>query len=96
MNRKEIKTLDPRQIEYCKYNEDEYGTDQLIINRETYNERTAEHRPTQEAIRQAMSLHKGYECYLWNNKRGWAVIFRTERNEEMFDWEQLERIGISE
>lgn len=95
MNENRINELDARQIEYCKFHEEEYGTDQLIINGKTYLERTAEHRPTQESIKSAMDLHKGYACYLWNNMRGWAVIFRTESNKDMFKWDTLEYLGIS-
>lgn len=96
LKRNEIETLDPRQIEYCKYHNEEYGTDQLVISGKTYLERTAENRPTQQSIREAMNLHTGYECYLWNNKRGWAVVFRTEVNEAMFDWDNLEYLGASQ
>ena len=90
--RNEIKELDPRQIVYVSYHYDEYGTEQLVINGKSYLERCAEHAADNEEITKVLNEYPDYEAYLLCNLRGWAVAFRTEKNENIFDWDKLTKI----
>lgn len=92
-NRKTIPELDPRQCVYIDYHTQLYGTQNLVINGETYEERTEKTMPTNEKIKNALKGYEDREAYLWSNARGWCLIFRTEKNEKMFVWDKLKKVN---
>lgn len=98
MENKEIKDLDGRQCIYIPegYHLEQYGTDQLIINGQSYDERCQQHHPDKNNIMKIRQLHPHHRAYLWCNRRGWTVVFRTEKNEDMFEWKLLEEIQMEE
>ena len=91
-NRTRIENLDPRQCEYVKMHTENYGTDRLVINGKTYAERCEELRPSEEDIKAVLANYPDREAFLWNNMRGWTVVFKTKINEKMFRWNQMEKI----
>lgn len=92
-NRKPIEELDPRQLIYIKMHTENYGTEMLVINGKSYSERCGENRPTEEQIREALKGYENREAFLVNNKRGWAVVFKTHKNKTMYRWENLKKIN---
>lgn len=91
-NRKKIEGLDPRQCFYINFHTQEYGTDRLVINGEAYMDRVKKNKPPMSKIQKILDSYPDRESYLWCNMRGWTVVFRTEINENMFDWNLLEKL----
>lgn len=81
-----------KQSIYVKMHTENYGSEQLIINGKTYLERTAEYRPNADDVNAILSEYADREAFLWNNMRGWAVVFKTRQNEKMFCWYEMEKI----
>lgn len=92
-NRTKIDNLDLRQLIYINYHEEQYGTDRLIINGMDYEERTKVNHPSQEQVTKMLIGYEDREAYLWNNMRGYSLVFRTESNEDMFIWDNLEKVN---
>lgn len=90
--RTKIENLAPRQCEYVKMHTENYGIDRLVIDDKTYEDRCAEHRPTEESIKEILDKDPNREAFLWQNLRGWCVVFKTNINKNMFRWENLEKI----
>lgn len=91
-NRKRIEELDPRQCVYVNYH-DECGWTNLIVGGETHLERTAKTPPMDEEIKKALKGYEDREAFLWNNMRGWALVFKTEINEKSFKWDRLRKVN---
>lgn len=95
-NRQTITGLDPRQLVYIKMHNEQYGTENLVIDGKTYIERCQENRPTDAEIKKALCGYEDREAYLDCNMRGWALIFRTESNEDLRSeeaWDSLKKIN---
>lgn len=92
MDKTPIKGLDPRQCVYVKMHDENYGTQQLLIDGKSYEERCEGCRPDTDAIEKILADYPNRRAYLWNNMRGWAIVFRTTTNEKMFNWNNLQSL----
>ena len=92
-NRTKIENLDPRQSIYINYHDEQHGTERLIINGMDYEERTKVNHPSREQVAKMLVGYDDREAYLWNNTRGYSLVFRTESNENMFNWDNLEKVN---
>lgn len=90
-NRKRIKELDPRQLIYIKFHEDD-GGQQVVINSLDYYDRIKQQRPNDQEIYNITSKYPDRQLYLDCNARGWAVVIRNESNEKMYNWEMMEQL----
>ena len=90
-NKKKIDGLDPRQLVYIKYHEDD-GGQQVVINGQDYYDRVKQHRPEDHEIQNVASKYPDRQLYLDCNARGWAIVIRNESNETMYNWEAMEEI----
>ncbi len=91
--KEEIKELDPRQCVYSSYGEE---LDQLLINGLTSIERhknKINEKKLREEENKIMLKFPNHDAYRWFNKRGSCVVFRTERNEKIFKWEEMLKLS---
>ena len=91
-NRKPIENLDPRQCVYVDFNE---GATNLVINGKNAIEQKQEQYSEEltENELDVLKKHPNYEAYRWFNKRGVCVLFRTEKNENMYNWDDLLKLS---
>jgi hypothetical protein len=94
--KEEIKELDPRQCVYSSYSTE---LDQLVIDGLTAIERHKNKinnsiKNITESENKIMSNYPNHDAYRWFNKRGSCVVFRTERNEKIFNWEEMLKLSL--
>lgn len=91
-DRTKIQGLDPRQCEYVRFHNENYGSQNLLINGRCYSDRCTDFMPVEVHIKPVLDKYPNRETYLWNNMRGWCVVFRTLENEDMFRWNMMTKI----
>lgn len=93
-NRNEITELDPRQLIYVDL--DKYSTHlcSLLINNKDGIERLED--AIQESVlpeeRVILNTYPDREAYRIINKRGLAIIFKTNKNKNMYAWKLLRKL----